>query len=89
MSRHRFQGDWNYARHPVSHMATGQRYAALPAPPPDGPEPSLLKAPVLTGMTVQELEALVRELAPAHEASQRCPKPLVRRLGRSGDVPAG
>jgi len=71
LARHRFHGDWNYTIHPRP---------ASPAPATGAGEPGRLAAgapdrvtlshPALTGMSRQQLDALIAELAGPQEAQR-------------------
>ncbi|MEU9015940.1 ISAzo13 family transposase [Streptomyces sp. NPDC048479] len=73
MSRHRFHGDWNYTLHPggpqpAPGREAGSEAAAIAAEQPrcpDGLDTSLLRDPELTGIAIEQLDALVDSLIPA------------------------
>ncbi|MCX4469407.1 ISAzo13 family transposase [Micromonospora sp. NBC_01655] len=74
MTRHRFHGDWNYTLQPVGSQLADDREAGPQAAAtnsaeqpgcPDGLSTSLLRDPELTGMTIEQLDALVCSLIPA------------------------
>jgi peptidoglycan/xylan/chitin deacetylase (PgdA/CDA1 family) len=66
MSRHRFHGDWNYTLHPTHpHRTAGSAGVTDPVPAADRIGTAALRHPDLTGMTRQQLQALIRELIPA------------------------
>ncbi|CAM5668992.1 ISAzo13 family transposase ISStsp1 [Streptomyces avidinii] len=74
LTRHAFHGDWNYVLHPYP-------APAIPAPrtsEPYEPEwaPALLSAPVLTGMSPDQLHDLVQTLAPDGDAQRGRPPHL-------------
>jgi transposase len=70
MHRHRFHGDWNYTLHPAHAQPASQ--AADPAAPEGTvparatapPYPATLRDPELTGMTLEQLDAITSELTP-------------------------
>ncbi|WP_438289644.1 ISAzo13 family transposase [Streptomyces sp. HUAS TT7] len=69
MSRHRFHGDWNYTLHTdnavrSTRTSRGQAHTVL-VQPVSRLDAVCLQAPELTGLTVTQLESLVRELTPA------------------------
>ncbi|MER6274306.1 ISAzo13 family transposase [Streptomyces sp900105755] len=73
MSRHRFHGDWNYTLHPTDSCLfprpeagteTDAGTTAQAAELLDGPDVGCLRDPELTGMSVPQLDALVRVLIP-------------------------
>jgi DDE family transposase/DDE superfamily endonuclease len=70
LARHRFHGDWNYTIHPrpAPQPATG---AAEPGRLAGGvPDRATLSHPALTGMSRQQLDELIAELAGPQEAQR-------------------
>ena len=77
LTRHNWHGDWNYTLRPESYDAQ-----VSTAPDPfDQPSPDLawLRNPALTGMSVQEWDALISELMTLHD--QRREADLDKRRG--------
>jgi hypothetical protein len=90
--RHRFHGDWNYTLHPADSQSSGDTPSAggpADASAADAPQrlpSSTLRAPELTGMTGQQLDALINALIPLL-VQQRERSFLARRGGRPSQTP--
>jgi transposase len=80
MRRHRFHGDWNYTLH-TAPAATRIGSPATPAPMPQALGSWQLKSPELTGMSEEQLELLVREMALSLDECRE----HTRRLQRGGE----
>ena len=71
LARHRFHGDWNYSIHPRPAPPAPAAGAAEPDGPAAGvPDRVMLSHPALTGMSRQQLDALIAELAGPQEAQR-------------------
>jgi hypothetical protein len=85
---HDWYGSWNYTIDPATHNTDRQANAGAQDPTlARSPTLTLLSNPIVTGMTGQELDELVTQLAPARAAqtAQRC---YARRGGRRRNAPA-
>ena len=71
LARHRFHGDWNYTIHPRLAPPAPATGAAEPGRPAAGvPDRATLSHPALTGMSRQQLDDLIAELARPQEAQR-------------------
>jgi transposase len=71
LARHRFHGDWNYTIHPRPAPPAPATGAAEPGRPAAGvPDRATLSHPALTGMSRQQLDDLIAELAGPQEAQR-------------------
>jgi Rhodopirellula transposase DDE domain/Helix-turn-helix of DDE superfamily endonuclease len=89
LARHRFHGDWNYTIHPrpAPQPATG---AAEPGRLAGGvPDRATLSHPALTGMSRQQLDDLIVELARPQEAQREQARHQRRGTGRRRAAGAG
>ena len=71
LARHRFHGDWNYTIHPRLAPPAPATGTAEPGRPAAGvPDRATLSHPALTGMSRQQLDDLIAELAGPQEAQR-------------------